>query len=94
MQYRNDTLCGIFHNQALRLGDNRVFLKAKLSPAGRASDEYCALTWRQVRNESIALARGLIALGVAHGERAVILSENRPQWIITDQAIQACGAIG
>ncbi|MEN6473121.1 MAG: long-chain fatty acid--CoA ligase [Syntrophaceae bacterium] len=94
MLYRNDTLCGIFHNQALRFGDTRVFLKAKGTASGTPSDEDCALTWRQVRDESIALARGLIALGVTHGERVVILSENRPQWIITDQAIQACGAIG
>jgi len=94
MLYRNDTLCGIFHNQALRFGDQRVFLRSRNTLGGTPSNEYRALTWRQVRDETISLARGLIALGVEHGERVVILSENRPQWIITDQAIQACGAIG
>ena len=94
MLYRNDTLCGIFHNQALRFGDDRVFLSVTSALSEDRHDEYRSLTWRQVRDETIALARGLIALGVVFGERVVILSENRPQWIITDQAIQACGAIG
>lgn len=94
MLYRTDTLCGVFHNQALCFGSDRVFLSAKLTIGGSPTDYYCELTWQQVRDEAMSLARGLIALGVAHGDRVVILSENRPQWIISDQAIQACGAIG
>jgi len=36
----------------------------------------------------------LIVLGLKKGDRIVIFSESRPRWIIADQAIQACGAIG
>ncbi len=40
------------------------------------------------------LARGLASLGLNKGDRCVIFAESRPEWIIADQAIQACGATG
>jgi long-chain acyl-CoA synthetase len=43
----------------------------------------------QVRRISLALR----ALGVKNGDRVAILSENRPEWTITDFAILACGAV-
>ena len=35
-----------------------------------------------------------MVLGLNKGDRIVIFSESRPRWIIADQAIQACGAVG
>lgn len=94
MAYRTDTLCGIFHTQALRIGDNRAFLTARFTADGSASPEYHTLTWKQARDMVLDVARGLMSLGVQHSDRVVLISENRPQWIIADQAIQACRAIG
>lgn len=94
MGYRTDTLCGIFHDQALRYGDAFPFLTAKFDQDGRPTEPFTSRTWGQTREEVIALARGLIALGVARGDRVVIFSESRPSWVIADQAVQACGAIG
>ncbi|HEY9162930.1 MAG TPA: long-chain fatty acid--CoA ligase [Desulfomonilia bacterium] len=94
MSYRNDTLCGLFHSQALHFGSRHVFLMGKFDEDGNPSQTYSSITWEQARNEVIALARGLRALGLGRGDRAVIFSESRPRWIIADQAIQACGAIG
>jgi long-chain acyl-CoA synthetase len=94
MAYRNDTLCGIFHNQALRYGDSFPFLVAKYDKDGKPAEQYHPMTWRQTRDQVIDLARGLAALGLGKGDRAVIFSESRPRWIVADQAIQACGAIG
>jgi long-chain acyl-CoA synthetase len=89
-----DTLCGLFHNQALRYGDNFVFLTGRFDAEGNSSEKFSSRTWKQTRDEVIAMARGLIALGIKKGDKVVIYSESRPRWIIADQALQACQAIG
>src|SRR5664280_1963142 len=94
MAYRMDTLCGIFHNQALRYGDQIELLRGKFDKNGNPSNEWHSRTWKETRDEAIALAKGLMVLGLNKGDRIVIFSESRPRWIIADQAIQACGAIG
>jgi long-chain acyl-CoA synthetase len=94
MGYRTDTMCGLFHNQAERYGDDFVFLTGRFDAEGRASEKFSSRTWKQTREEAIALARGLIALGIKKDDKIVIYSESRPRWIIADQAVQACRAIG
>ncbi len=93
MAYRDDTLCGMFHNQALRYGDGHTFLMGKFDAHGAPADEFHNISWTQARQEVLALARGLIALGLNRDDTVVIFAESRPRWIIADQAIQACGAI-
>jgi long-chain acyl-CoA synthetase len=94
MEYRKDTLCGLFHDQALRYGDNFPFLVAKFDEKGRPSTDYQSMTWKQARDQVMDLARGFAAIGLAKGDRAVIFSESRPGWVVADQAIQACAAVG
>jgi long-chain acyl-CoA synthetase len=94
MAYRTDTLCGIFHNQALRYGDQVELLRAKFDKNGNQSSQWHSRTWKETRDEAIGLAKGLMVLGLKKGDRIVIFSESRPRWIIADQAIQACSAIG
>jgi long-chain acyl-CoA synthetase len=94
MDYRRDTLCGLFHNQALRYGDRFVFLTGRFDADGRPSAAFRSRTWKQAREEVLALTRGLIALGIQKDDKVAIYSESRPRWIIADQAVQACRAIG
>lgn len=94
MEFRTDTLCGLFHNQAGRYGDEFVFLTGRFDAEGRLSEKFSSRTWKQTREEAIALARGLMALGIKKNDKVVIYSESRPRWIIADQAVQACRAIG
>jgi len=94
MAYRSDTLCGIFHTQALRFGDQVELLRAKFDKNGDPSGEWHSRTWKETRDEAIGLAKGLIVLGLKKGDRIVVFSESRPRWIIADQAIQACCAVG
>lgn len=54
---------------------------------------YESLTWSDANARVIALARGLVSLGVEAGDRIVLVSENRPAWPIADIAIMATGAI-
>ncbi|MCX7983087.1 MAG: long-chain fatty acid--CoA ligase [Syntrophales bacterium] len=93
MSYGEDTLCGLFHRQALRYGNSYPFLTARYDSKGRKIEQFCSRTWAETRQEVLDLARGLMASGITRGDRVVMFSESRPRWIIADQAIQACGAI-
>ncbi len=76
----------MFYRQALRLGD-KPFLWAK------EDGKYKPLSWRQTAERVSRLSNGLTALGVEPGDRVVLVSENRPEWLIADVAIMAAGAI-
>lgn len=54
---------------------------------------YESLTWSDANSRVTALTRGLQSLGVGDGDRIVLVSENRPAWLIADIAIMATGAI-
>ncbi len=54
---------------------------------------YRSTTWGEVRDAVAALAHGLRAIGVEPGDRVVVVSENRPEWLIADMAIMTLGAI-
>ncbi|MCD6571513.1 MAG: long-chain fatty acid--CoA ligase [Deltaproteobacteria bacterium] len=94
MSYKTDTLCGMFHNQALRYADKYTFLMGKFDKDGRPTDDYMSMTWKETRDQVLEFGRGLMALGLNKEDRVAIFAEDRPRWIIADQAIQACGAIG
>ena len=94
MAYRDDTLCGLFHNQAVKYGEDHVFLMGKFDEYGKPITTFRKISWRQARRQVLDLARGLASLGLNKGDRCVIFAESRPEWIIADQAIQACGATG
>jgi len=79
-------LVSMFFEQVDREGE-APFLWAK------RDGKYSAITWRETAAQVTELARGLRGLGVAQGDRVVIVSENRPEWLIADLAIMAIGAI-
>ena len=56
-------------------------------------DALHAQTYRDLRVEVDAAAAGLVAAGVRPGEHVVLLSENRPAWLVADLAIQTAGAV-
>jgi len=51
------------------------------------------LTYKNVADQVKQVSLGLRALGVGRGDRAALLSENRPEWAICDLAAQAAGAV-
>ena len=51
------------------------------------------LTWDEVARRARNLANGLKEIGVKPGERVMLVSENRPEWLIADIAIMSIGAI-
>ncbi len=80
------TLTAMFFDQAERLGE-RPFLWAK------EDGRYRALSWAETAERARALARGLRSLGLEPGDRVVLVSENRPEWLIADVGIMAAGGI-
>ena len=79
-------LVATFFERAGAKGD-APFLWAKRDGA------YAAWSWRRVAEAVSALSRGLGDLGVEAGDRVVLVSENRPEWVIADLAIMAAGAV-
>ena len=80
------SLPAMFFEQAER-HSNRPFLWTK------RDDRYKSLSWGEVRNQVIALANGLIDIGVSSGDRVMLIAENRPEWLISDIAIMSIGAV-
>lgn len=59
----------------------------------RATKTYQYTSFGDVASRVRAVALGLAEMGIARGERAAIVSENRPEWAIADIACQMCGII-
>lgn len=85
-----DTLPQLF----LRLGEhfsgqNKSVLRYK----ERSTHAWTDITYEQLGQRARSVAAYLLDAGVRRGDRVAILSENRPEWTITDMAIQLLGAI-
>jgi len=54
---------------------------------------FVSLSTAEVREEVERIALGLRGLGVAPGDKVILLAENGPWWVMTDYAILSLGAI-
>jgi long-chain acyl-CoA synthetase len=54
---------------------------------------YVGISYAEMRRRVDLLAFGFAFLGLKRGERVAIISENRPEWVITDQAVASLGGI-
>jgi long-chain acyl-CoA synthetase len=79
-------LATMFFDKADTLG-GKPFLWAKRDGAYRSQ------SYAEIADQVSGLARGLRSLGIEKGDRVVIVSENRPEWVVADLAIGAIGAI-
>lgn len=58
-----------------------------------SAGEWLATRWGDFAQQVARAAAGLRALGVMPGDRVLLVSENRPEFMIADNAIMAIGAI-
>ena len=79
-------LATLFFDQSEAYSD-RPFLWAK------HSGTYQSQSYAEVGAEVKRIAKGLRALGIAKGDRVLLLSENRPEWVIAELAIITIGAV-
>jgi long-chain acyl-CoA synthetase len=80
------TLNALFHGSAARHGD-RVALRYK------QAKKFLDITYKELAERVYRVASGMAALGVERGDRVALLSENRPEWAITDLAILSIGGV-
>jgi long-chain acyl-CoA synthetase len=56
-------------------------------------DGWSPISWQEAEERVHALAQGLLARGVRHGDRVAILSRTRLEWILLDWAVMSIGAV-
>ncbi len=52
-----------------------------------------SISWAEAARQVASLARALQSLGLKRGDRVMLVSENRPEWCISDLAIMAAGLV-
>ena len=79
-------LVSMFFVRAAEKGE-APFLWAKREGAWHST------SWGEAARTVAALAEGIRRLGLKPGERIMLVSENRPEWLMSDLAIMAAGCI-
>ncbi|MFI7447065.1 AMP-dependent synthetase/ligase [Nonomuraea sp. NPDC049714] len=65
----------------------RVIMRRKIG------DDWPVVTAGEFRDQVVALARGLVAAGIEHGDRVALVSRTRYEWTLIDYAIWTIGAV-
>jgi long-chain acyl-CoA synthetase len=79
-------LVTMFFTRAREKGD-APFLWTKQDDAWRS------ISWAEAARQVASLSTGLKAIGVKRGDRVMLVSENRPEWCLSDLAIMAAGGV-
>ncbi|MDW8105875.1 MAG: long-chain fatty acid--CoA ligase [Armatimonadota bacterium] len=81
-----DTLSKVFWRSVEQYAEKPALLVKR-------EKQYRPITYRELGRRVFAFARALYELGVREGDRVAIMSENRPEWAITDWATISLNAI-
>jgi long-chain acyl-CoA synthetase len=81
LQTLNDILLAVCQSRR-----DRVMLQ-------RGALEWVPISSTEIYRGVVGIARTLESLGIRKGDRVAILSENRPEWTITDFAVLGLGAV-
>ena len=79
-------LVAMFFARAADKGD-APFLAHKVDGSWRS------ISWAEAARQVASLASALRALGLRAGDRVMLVSENRPEWCISDLGIMAAGCV-
>ena len=60
----------------------------------KADGIYKDISYSELARRVDLFANGLASLGIRRGDRVSIISENRPEWAISDLALVSLGAVG
>jgi long-chain acyl-CoA synthetase len=66
---------------------------AKTALRYKEDKNYKDITYSELAKRVEEMASGLAALGITKGDRVALLSENRPEWAITDLAVLSLGGV-
>ena len=59
----------------------------------KVDGKYIGITYTELRRRVEAFAFGLASLGLRRGDRVAIISENRPEWVVSYLAIITTDAV-
>ena len=79
-------LVAMFFTRARENGD-APFLWRKIEGA------WTSISWAEAARQVASLAAGLRAIGLRPGDRVMLVSENRPEWCISDLGVMAAGCV-
>ena len=79
-------LVTMFFTRAGEKGD-KPFLWAK------KGGSWSSISWREAAETVAKLAAALKSIGLHKGDRVMLVSENRPEWLMSDLAIMAAGCV-
>ena len=79
-------LVSMFLTRAREKGD-APFLSKKVD------GDWQSISYSEAAQQVAALAASLIRLGLRPGDRVMLVSENRPEWLIADLGIMAAGCV-
>ncbi len=54
---------------------------------------YCNISYRQLHDDVVDFANGLLSMGITRRDNIGLISENRPEWVVADMAIIKLGAV-
>ena len=80
------TTVGVFFSQAAKLHDRPLVHYV-------SGDTWKVHTWADMKRDVLAVASCLVDAGVRQGDKVILMSENRLEWLFCDFGIQASGAI-
>jgi len=80
-------LAALYSQAAERYGELPAFATR------RKALDWSPVSFRELLEQGLNLATGLIQLGVSQREHIGLFSDNRLEWILSDYGIQLCGAV-
>ena len=80
-----NNLLELFYNQFIREKPNQIFLQSLKDPK-------CQFTWNDTYHNILKLSDEL-DLMIKNNDRCLLISENRPEWMITDLAVMLSNGI-
>jgi long-chain acyl-CoA synthetase len=86
MKILGGTLTGMFQESVRKFPEVPALM-------GKAKGSYLSITYREMAQKVRSFGRGLIAVGVMSKDHVALLSENRPEWAITDISFAHIGAV-
>ncbi|MDR2816586.1 MAG: AMP-binding protein [Proteiniphilum sp.] len=83
----NRTILDLLNESVEKYGDRPYLYEA------RKGVQYTSLTYKQVQEQSMQFAAGLMAIGIEAGDRIALISEGKNNWVIGELGILHAGAI-
>ncbi|PJZ82212.1 AMP-dependent synthetase/ligase [Leptospira meyeri] len=81
-----NNLAELFYDSAKQYGDQPAF------GTKNKERQFSTISFRELYEAGVALATGLIDIGLMLHDHVAVLSENRKEWIISNYGIVLCGA--